>query len=129
MLMTAFFMIFRRVPTTLACEQAPVGDSRVQSRANGMNRERSGEEEVCRGASPASHSLRSRSHDALTPTRSFAEFFSDLAGSLLAGYCFVDSTLTAYKVALLWTILCTNRRDTLTKTLTQNSSIDSHLFR
>ena len=36
--------------------------------------------------SPASHSLRSRSHDALTPTRSLAEFFSDLAGSLLAGY-------------------------------------------
>ena len=35
---------------------------------------------------PASHSLRSRSHDALTPTRSLAEFFSDLAGSLLAGY-------------------------------------------
>ena len=34
----------------LACEQAPVGDSRVQSRANGMNRERSGEERVCRGA-------------------------------------------------------------------------------
>ena len=34
----------------LACEQAPVGDSRVQSRANGMNRERSGEEGVCRGA-------------------------------------------------------------------------------
>ena len=33
-----------------------------------------------------------------------------------------------YKVALLWTILCTNRHDTLTKTLTQNSSIDSHLF-
>ena len=32
------------------------------------------------------HSLRSRSHDALTPTRSLAEFFSDLAGSLLAGY-------------------------------------------
>ena len=27
-----------------------VGDSRVQSRANGMNRERSGEERVCRGA-------------------------------------------------------------------------------
>ena len=43
--------------------------------------------------------------------------------------CFVDSTLTAYKVALLWTILCTNHHDTLTKTLTQNSSIDSHLFR
>ena len=43
--------------------------------------------------------------------------------------CFVDSTLTAYKVALLWTILYTNRHDTLTKTLTQNSSIDSHLFR
>ena len=34
----------------LACEQAPVGDSRVQSRANGMNRERSGEEGVCGGA-------------------------------------------------------------------------------
>ena len=34
----------------IACEQAPVGDSRVQSRANGMNRERSGEEGVCRGA-------------------------------------------------------------------------------
>ena len=34
----------------VACEQAPVGDSRVQSRANGMNRERSGEEGVCRGA-------------------------------------------------------------------------------
>ena len=34
----------------LACEQAPVGDSRVKSRANGMNRERSGEEGVCRGA-------------------------------------------------------------------------------
>ena len=62
----------------LACEQAPVGDSRVQSRANGMNLERSGEEDL-------SHSLRSRSHDALTPTRSLAEFFSDLAGSLLAG--------------------------------------------
>ena len=30
------------------------------------------------------------------------------------GYCFVDSTLTAHKVALLWTILCTNRHDTLT---------------
>ena len=30
----------------VACEQAPVRDSRVQSRANGMNRERSGEEEV-----------------------------------------------------------------------------------
>ena len=41
----------------------------------------------------------------------------------------MDSTLTAYKVALLWTILCTNRHETLTKTLTQNSSIDSHLFR
>ena len=36
--------------------------------------------------SPASHSLRSRSHDALTPTHSLAEFFSDLAGSLFAGY-------------------------------------------
>ena len=35
---------------SLACEQAPVGDSRVQSRANGMNRERSGEEGVCMGA-------------------------------------------------------------------------------
>ena len=69
----------------IACEQAPVGDSRVQSRANGMNRERSGEEGVCMGGSPASHSLRSRSHDALTPIRSLAEFFSDLAGSLLAG--------------------------------------------
>ena len=34
----------------LACEQAPVGDSRVQSRANGMSRERSGEEGVRRGA-------------------------------------------------------------------------------
>ena len=34
----------------VACEQAPVGDSRVQSRANGMNRERSGEEGVCGGA-------------------------------------------------------------------------------
>ena len=34
----------------IACEQAPVGDSRVQSRANGMNRERSGEEGVCGGA-------------------------------------------------------------------------------
>ena len=34
----------------LACEQAPVGDSRVQSRANGMNREWSGEEGVCKGA-------------------------------------------------------------------------------
>ena len=33
---------------SVACEQAPVGDSRVQSRANGMNRERSGEEGVCR---------------------------------------------------------------------------------
>ena len=32
--------------------------------------------------SPASHSFRSRSHDALTPTRSLAEFFSALAGSL-----------------------------------------------
>ena len=51
-----------------------------------MNRERSGEEGVCMGGSPASHSLCSRSHDALTPTRSLAEFFSDLAGSLLAGY-------------------------------------------
>ena len=69
---------------SLACEQAPVGDSRVQSKANAMNRQRSGEEGVRRG-SPASHSLRSRSHDALTPTRSLAEFFSDLAGSLLAG--------------------------------------------
>ena len=38
------------------------------------------------GSPPASHSLRSRSHDALTPIRSLAEFFSDLAGSLLAGY-------------------------------------------
>ena len=36
-----------RTCSSLACEQAPVG---VQSRANGMNRERSGEEEVCRGA-------------------------------------------------------------------------------
>ena len=36
----------------LACEQAPVGDSRVQSRANGMSRERSGEEGVRRGAPP-----------------------------------------------------------------------------
>ena len=69
----------------IAYEQAPVGDSRVQSRANGMSRERSGEEGVRRGASPASHSLRSRSHDALTPTRSLAEFFSALAGSLFAG--------------------------------------------
>ena len=51
----------------LACEQAPVGDSRVQSRANGMNRERSGE------------SRRSDSHSLAR------EFFSDLAGSLLAG--------------------------------------------
>ena len=34
----------------VACEQAPVGDSRVQSRANGMSRERSGEEGVRRGA-------------------------------------------------------------------------------
>ena len=34
----------------VACEQAPVGDSRVQSRAKGMNREWSGEEGVCRGA-------------------------------------------------------------------------------
>ena len=34
----------------VACEQAPVGDSRVQSRANGMNRERSGEDGVRRGA-------------------------------------------------------------------------------
>ena len=34
----------------VACEQAPVGDSRVQSRANAMNRERSGEEGVCGGA-------------------------------------------------------------------------------
>ena len=63
----------------LACEQAPVGDSRVQSRANGMSRERSREEGVrfARGV---------RSHDALTPTRSLAEFFSALAGSLFAGY-------------------------------------------
>ena len=30
----------------LACEQAPVGDSRAQSRTNGMSRERSGEEGV-----------------------------------------------------------------------------------
>ena len=45
------------------------------------------------------------------------------------GYCFVDPTLTTYKVALLWTILHTNCHDTLTKTLTQNSSIDSRLFR
>ena len=37
-------------PLDIACEQAPIGDSRVQSRANGMNRERSGEERVCRGA-------------------------------------------------------------------------------
>ena len=36
--------------TRPACEQAPVGDSRVQSRANGMTRERSGEEGVCGGA-------------------------------------------------------------------------------
>ena len=28
-------------PDYIACEQAPVGDSRVQSRANGMNREQS----------------------------------------------------------------------------------------
>ena len=41
----------------------------------------------------------------------------------------MDSTLTGYKFALLWSILCANRHDTLTKTLTQNSSIDSHLFR
>ena len=34
----------------VACEQAPVGDSRVQSRANGMSRDRSGEEGVRRGA-------------------------------------------------------------------------------
>ena len=31
--------------------------------------------------SPASHSLRSRSHDALTPTRSLAEFFPPLLGA------------------------------------------------
>ena len=38
------------VMAVVACEQAPIGDSRVQSRANGMNRGRSGEEGVCRGA-------------------------------------------------------------------------------
>ena len=40
----------------------------------------------------------------------------------------VDSTLTAYKVALWWTILCMNRHDTLTKTLIRNSLTDSDLF-
>ena len=38
------------IENSLACEQAPVGDSRVQSRANRINREWSGEEGVCRGA-------------------------------------------------------------------------------
>ena len=41
---------FPLVAIFLACEQAPVVDSRVQSRANGMRRERSGEEGVRRGA-------------------------------------------------------------------------------
>ena len=57
--------------------------------------------------SPVSHSLRSRSQDALTPTRSLAEFFSDLAGSLLAGYSTFDHfgadvvflEITAFRVA------------------------------
>ena len=41
----------------------------------------------CTGeASPASHSLRSRSHVAPTSSRS-PNLFSDLAGSLFAGYC------------------------------------------
>ena len=40
----------------------------------------------------------------------------------------VDSTLTAYKVALWWTILCMNCHDTLTKTLIRNSLTDSDLF-
>ena len=45
-----FPLHFRRPTATIACEQAHVEDSRVQSRANGMNRERSGEEGVCMGA-------------------------------------------------------------------------------
>ena len=48
--------------------------------------------------SPASHSLLSRSHDALTPTRSLAEFFSDLAGSLLAGYIDRGLDRTSYAI-------------------------------
>ena len=36
----------KKYATYIACAQAPVGDGRVQSRANGMNRERSGEEGV-----------------------------------------------------------------------------------
>ena len=40
----------------------------------------------------------------------------------------VDSRLTAYKVALWWTILYTNRHDTITKTLIWNSLTNSHLF-
>ena len=49
--MVDFDPIFSITPKTdVACEQAPVGDSRAQSRANGMNREQSGEEGVCRGA-------------------------------------------------------------------------------
>ena len=40
----------------------------------------------------------------------------------------MDSTLTAYKVALWWTILCMNRHDTLTKTLIRNSLTVSDLF-
>ena len=49
-------IVWKRWKTTLrarsiiACEQAPVGDSQVQSRANGMNRQRSGEEGLRRGA-------------------------------------------------------------------------------
>ena len=69
-----FFFIFRsrrlyrNSRKRVDCEQAPVG-----------------EEGVPRVPRPAAHSLRSRSHDGLTPTRSLAEFLSDLSGSLLAG--------------------------------------------
>ena len=62
------------------------------------------------------------------PEREWSDW-DDLGHSNDGLYCFVDSTLTGYKFALLWSILCANRHDTLTKTLTQNSSIDSHLFR
>ena len=63
----------------MACEQASVGDSRVQSRANGMNQERSGEEGVRVPLASLAESRRSDSHSLAR------EFFSDLAGSLLAG--------------------------------------------
>ena len=64
----------------LACEQAPVGDSRVQSWTNGMNRERSGEEGVCVPLASLVESRRSDSH-------SLARRIFFRPGSLLAGYC------------------------------------------